>query len=455
MIRQMTLVPKREYVVLLAGDALIFVISLWLTLVLRYLAVPGRDFFMQHVAPFSILFIAWTVVFFIAGLYGKHTRLFRHRLPSVILYTQAINIAIAALFFFLIPLFGIAPKTILLLYLAVSCPLIYFWRVSIFPRLRASRRLRGVLIASGSDVHDLSKEIAGDSRYPFEFVSIIDTQKAKSHDVVQEACRVAAQSSTNFFVVDFSDKAISTALPIVYNSAFQDRRFALVDAVDLYQEVFDRMPLSLLQYERVLAGTSSSRIYDFSKRIVDILGALVIGIFALIVYPFVGLAIKLEDGGPIFITQPRVGKYQKPIRIIKFRSMSGNDDGAYGKSGKTELHVTKVGYWIRLLRIDELPQLWNVLIGELSLVGPRPELPALSARYSARIPYYDARYLINPGLTGWAQIKHDRDPHHGADIPETKAKLSYDLFYLEKRSLLLDVYIILQTIRIVISARGS
>ncbi|HEY4473777.1 MAG TPA: sugar transferase [Candidatus Paceibacterota bacterium] len=371
------------------------------------------------------------------------------------MYAQAINVSIAALFFFLIPAFGIAPKTILVLYLLVSCPLIYFWRVNISPRLRASRTLKGILIASGPDIHDLAKEIAGDVRYPFGFVSVIDTGKAKSHDVVEQACRVATEKSINFFVVDFADKAISTALPIVYNSAFQKRRFALVDAIDLYQEVFDRMPLSLLQYERVLAGTGSSRVYDGMKRIVDITGALVIGVVALIMYPFVALAIKLDDGGPVFITQARVGKYQKPIRIIKFRSMTGNDEGAYGKSGKTELHVTRVGYWLRLLRIDELPQLWNVLMGDLSLVGPRPELPALSSRYSARIPYYDARYLITPGLTGWAQIRHDRDPHHGADIPETKAKLSYDLYYLERRSLLLDLYIILQTIRIVISARGS
>jgi lipopolysaccharide/colanic/teichoic acid biosynthesis glycosyltransferase len=455
MIRQMTLVPKREYVVLLVGDVLVFVISLWLALALRYLALPGKEFFLQHLAPFAILFVAWTGVFFLAGLYGKHTSLFRNRLPTIILYTQAVNVAIAALFFFLIPLFGIAPKTILILYLAVSCPLIYFWRVNVFSRLRTARRLKGVLIASGADIQELAKEVVGDSRYPFEFVSIIDTEKAKSHDVIQEACRVAAESNTNFFVVDFSDKAISSALPIVYNSAFQKRRFALVDAIDLYQEVFDRMPLSLLQYERVLAGTSSSRIYDFSKRMVDILGAVVIGFFALFAYPFVALAIKLEDGGSVFITQARVGRYQNPIRIIKFRSMNGNDDGAYGKSGKTELYVTKVGRLLRLLRIDELPQLWNVLVGDLSLVGPRPELPALSGRYSARIPYYDARYLINPGLTGWAQIRHDRDPHHGADIMETKAKLSYDLFYLEHRSLLLDLYIILQTVRIVISARGS
>jgi lipopolysaccharide/colanic/teichoic acid biosynthesis glycosyltransferase len=135
--------------------------------------------------------------------------------------------------------------------------------------------------------------------------------------------------------------------------------------------------------------------------------------------------------------------------------MSGNDSGNYGPHGKTQLVVTRVGRWLRVLRIDELPQLWNVFKGDLSLVGPRPELPALAEQYSSRIPYYNARYLVTPGLAGWAQTRHDRHPHHGADIAETKEKLSYDLYYLKHRSLFFDIFIILQTIRIVLTARGT
>lgn len=451
----MTLVPKWEYTTLLLGDLIVLTVSLWATLALRYFAIPTKALFIHHIFPFSILFIAWIGVFFLAGLYGKHTRLFRSRLPTTILYTQIINIILAALFFFLIPIFGIAPKTILVLYLIVSFALIFFWRVGIFPHLRSSRKLKGVLIASGPDILALAKEIEGDSRYPFEFAHIIDTARAKPHEIIQQACRMAAEDGVTFLVVDFSDKALSAAMPIVYDAAFTKRQFALIDAVDLYQEIFDRVPLSLLQYEWVLASTSSSRFYDFLKRVVDILGAVIIGAISLFVYPFVALAIKLDDSGALFITQNRIGRYQRHIKVIKFRSMSGNDEGNYGAGGKTTLKVTRVGKWIRLLRIDELPQLWNVLMGELSLVGPRPELPALAEQYSSRIPYYNARHLINPGLTGWAQIRHDRDPHHGADIAETKMKLSYDLYYLKHRSLLLDLFVILQTIRIVLTARGT
>ena len=455
MIPDMSLVPKREYVVLLIGDVLVFAASLWVTLALRYFSLPGSDLFLKHIVPFSFLFAAWVAVFFLAGLYGRHTRLFRSRLAATILYTQIINIVIAALFFFSIPAFGLAPKTILLLYLVVSFILIFFWRIGLYPHLRSRRRIKGVLIASGPDAQALAQEVASDARYPFAFEYIINTAHAPSHQVIQQACRVAEEDNVTFLVVDLSDKAVSAALPIIYDAAFHKHRFALVDATALYQEVFEREPLSLINYEWVLANVSASRVYDILKRAIDVGCSVLGGLLSLIFYPFITLAIKLDDGGPIFIVQQRVGRFQKPIRIYKFRSMSGNDEGNYGEGGKSKLTVTRVGYWLRLLRLDELPQLWNVLRGDLSLVGPRPELPALAAQYSARIPYYNARYLVAPGLTGWAQVRHDRDPHHGTDIVETKTKLSYDLFYLAHRSLLLDVFIMLQTIRIFVTARGS
>jgi lipopolysaccharide/colanic/teichoic acid biosynthesis glycosyltransferase len=452
---RMTLVPKREYLLLLAGDIAVFIVSLWLTLALRYLQFPSTELFMVHLVPFSLLFAVWVVVFFLAGLYGRHTRIFRNRLPATIFYTQIINMALAALFFFFMPVFGLAPKTILLLYLLVSFILVFFWRTLLFTHLPRARKLKGVLIASGSDAAALAEEIKSDTHAPFVFDHVIDTSVAPSHEVIQRACRVAAEDDVTFLVVDFSDRAVSAALPIIYDAAFQKRRFALIEASDLYQEVFDRVPLSLIDYEWVLGNASTPGMYDILKRFIDIIFALVVGALSLIAYPFVIAAIKLDDGGPVFITQSRVGRFQRPINIVKFRSMSGNDQGEYGANGKSQLHITRVGKWLRILRIDEFPQLWNVLRGDLSLVGPRPELPALAAQYNARIPYYNARYLVAPGLTGWAQLRHDRHPHHGADIAETKEKLSYDLYYLKHRSLLMDVFIILQTIRIVLTARGS
>lgn len=450
----MTLVP-RDYLLLLMGDLFMFAASLWVTLFIRYFEVPGFDLYLTHLVPFSILFVLWIFVFFVAGLYGRHTRLFRSRLPAVLLYAQAFNVTLAAFFFFLIPTFGLAPKTILVLYLAVSSTLIYLWRVLVFARLPTGRRLKGVLLASGPDAKMLADEVNNDRHYPISFEYVVDTSTVPSHEVIQRALRVAQQDSMTFLVVDFSDTAVAAALPIIYDTAFHKHRFALVEAADLYEEIFEKVPLSLVDYEWVLRSVGTSRLYDIMKRFLDIVCSLIIGTLSLIVYPFVMLAIKLEDGGPLFVTQHRVGHYQRPITIVKFRSMNGNDKGEYGIEGKTALSVTRVGRWLRMLRIDELPQIWNVLKGDLSLVGPRPELPNLAAQYSARIPYYNARYLVTPGLMGWAQLKHDRHPHHGLAIEETKEKLSYDLYYLKNRSLFLDIYVMLQTIRIILTARGS
>lgn len=451
----MTLVPKRDYILLLAGDIVIFAISLWLALFLRYLEVPSLQLLNVHFAPFVILFIAWVGVFFLAGLYGRYTRIFRTKLLSTIVYTQIINIILAELFFFLVEFFLIAPKTVLFIYLIVSSILIILWRVYGYPRLRGGRKLKGVLIAAGTDARALAQEIGSDARYPFAFEYVVDTSETPSHEVIQHACRVAEEDDIAFLVVDVSDNAIQTALPILYDAAFHKRRFVMVNMMDLYQEVFDRVPLSLVKYEWVLENSAISPAYDILKRFIDICTAIVGGLLSLILYPFIILAIKMDDGGEVFIKQERVGRFQKPIQVYKFRSMTGNDSGNYGSNGKSELVVTRVGRILRVLRLDEIPQVWNVLVGDLSIVGPRPEFPTLAEHYNARIPYYNARYLVTPGLTGWAQILHDRHPHHGTDVNATKEKLSYDLYYFLRRSLLLDLYIIFQTVRIVFTAKGT
>jgi lipopolysaccharide/colanic/teichoic acid biosynthesis glycosyltransferase len=190
--------------------------------------------------------------------------------------------------------------------------------------------------------------------------------------------------------------------------------------------------------------------YDFFKRLIDIVLASVGAVLSLPFYPFAALLIKLEDGGPVFIKQTRIGRGDSPIVIWKFRTMHGSDEGEWlNKTG--DKRVTKVGKFLRKSRIDELPQLWNVLGGSLSLVGPRPELPRLVSLYETEIPYYRLRHLVVPGLSGWAQIHHESPPH---SLAETREKLTYDLYYIKHRSLFLDVAIVLQTIRTLLSRTG-
>jgi lipopolysaccharide/colanic/teichoic acid biosynthesis glycosyltransferase len=231
---------------------------------------------------------------------------------------------------------------------------------------------------------------------------------------------------------------------------------SFIDMHKVYEDIFDRIPFSVLRHSWFLENISLSprRGYDTLKRCLDLAVGLALGIVTLPLYPLVWLAIKLDDNGPLFISQERIGEHNRPIVIFKFRSMSDDEGASPLEKEMNYIRVTRVGKWLRKTRIDELPQLWSVVRGDLSLIGPRPELPELAAEYDQQVPYYHVRHLIKPGLSGWAQIHHERHPHHGADVEETKVKLSYDLSYIKNRSLSLDLEIMLKTLRILVSRSG-
>ena len=200
-----------------------------------------------------------------------------------------------------------------------------------------------------------------------------------------------------------------------------------------------------------MSSASPKFMYDSLKRFFDIIISLIFGSISLLLFPFVIIAIKLEGKGDIFSYQDRIGKYNNIIRIIKFRTMTVAND--HGKWGSVENKVTKVGSFLRKSRIDELPQFWNVLRGDISLIGPRPEFPDPVLQYAEQIPYYNIRHSIKPGLSGWAQI-YGQHAHHGIGVEETRNKLSYDLYYIKHRSLSTDFKIYLRTIKTLITFVG-
>jgi len=192
--------------------------------------------------------------------------------------------------------------------------------------------------------------------------------------------------------------------------------------------------------------------YDGAKRLFDITLAVIGSAVAL---PFVGIAVILLyfAGGAPFIRHERIGKGGRIYRIVKLRSMLFDDHGDPKLHKKNR--VTALGRILRKTRIDELPQLWNVLVGDLSFIGPRSELPKIAEVYEREIPQYHLRHLIAPGLSGWAQI-HDSDPPKGgADVPRTRRKLSFDLYYLKHRSFGLDLAIAVKTLRTLLSFSGT
>jgi len=198
------------------------------------------------------------------------------------------------------------------------------------------------------------------------------------------------------------------------------------------------------------------RAYDLLRRVFDIALSLALGIVTLIFMPFVALAIRLEDKGPVFIRQKRIGEGGKTIEVPKFRSMQrGYENGVW--IGETDNSVTRVGAFLRATRIDELPQIWSVLTGDIALIGPRPDMTGLGLRLMAEIPYYPIRSIVKPGITGWAQIKQDYSYGNLSpqSVEETKTRLAYDLYYIKNRSFSLDITIALRTIQTLLSRVGS
>ena len=431
--------------VLFLGDLFFFAFSLWVSLFLRAFEVPSTSVLVDHLVPFSFLFIVWIGIFFVAGLYeSRFVILARRALSSTLLTAQTINMVIAALFFFLVPLFGIAPKVLLFIYLIVSFLVVLFWRTVLFPWLGLQRPENALVVGKSAEIDELVSVLGAAQHAPARVALVVEPGE---ESLAQEVRQAVARVRPRFIIADFNNPRVSAAFPEFYNYLLRGIRF--FDVAALYEDVFGRVPLSLVD-ERWLArnvSRSTHLLYDPLKRIIDIFCGLFFGIVSLLFYPFIFLAIWCDDGGPFFITQERVGEGGRLFCIRKFRSMSGNDGGVYGASGKTKLAVTRVGHYLRVWRLDELPQLWNVLRGDLSVIGPRPEVPALVATYTEKIPFYAVRHLIKPGLSGSAQLYYHGDPHHAADVDSTKMKLSFDLFYIKHRSLTLDLSIAIKTVR--------
>lgn len=448
----MTITNKRESLALFLGDIVVFVVALWLTLFVRYYEIPSGELFQDHLIPFSIIFLFWILVFFISGLYEKHTTLFKSRLPAILLNAQLTNSIVAVLFFYLIPYFGINPKTNLFIYLIISFLLILTWRVYGSNFLGFKKKEKAILIGSGKEMKELKEEVNNNPKYSIYFVSSVNLDDIESLDFQNEILDRVHSEGISSIVIDLKNEKVGPILSKLYNLIFSKVKF--IDMYKVYEDTFDSIPLSLLNYSWFLENISheANAGYDFLKRFMDMVISIIIGLLSLVFYPFVFIAIKLDDGGDIFSYQERVGQNNKLITILKFRTMTlANDDANWGE---VKNKVTTVGAFLRKTRIDELPQLWNVIKGDISLIGPRPEFSRPVKEYGKKIPYYNIRHVIKPGLSGWAQIHHERHPHHSVDIEETRNKLSYDLYYIKNRSFMLDIKIALQTIKTLSSRTG-
>ncbi|MEK7099848.1 MAG: sugar transferase [Patescibacteria group bacterium] len=439
----------RASALLFLGDLATFAAALWLTLLVRYQALPTEVLFLDHIVPFSFLFALWILIFYMSGLYGKRIILFKSSLPNALFKTQVANIIFAALFFFLVPGIGIAPKTNLIIYLVISLILIFAWRLGLYPRMSFPRsRDYAILIAEGEEASALVEEVNGNSRYHLEFGNVYapDAIAGKTREQLRELISV---QGIDAIVADTGNVSVQAMLPEIYMLPCFEKGAEYIDFDTLYEEVFDRIPLTLLSQSWFMqhASLQTSIFYAVTKRLIDIVGGVLMGIVTVIVLPLIWVLNRFEGKGPLFIAQNRIGERGSRVHTLKFRSMTHNDGGAW--EGETNNRVTRVGSVLRKTSLDEFPQFLNILRGELSLIGPRNDIESLGERLAEALPYYTFRYLVKPGITGWAQINQQYEQGHISpqSVEETKVRLAYDFYYIKHRSLALDLVIALKTVK--------
>lgn len=442
---------RRISALLFIGDLLVFGTSLWITLYIRYGQLPSEDLLLQHLPSFGVLFGVWLLVFYLSGLYGKRIILSKTSLANALLKTQIVNIALAAVFFFLMPGTGIAPKTNLVIYLGVSLMLIFPWRLVVFPRIsQPATREKALLIAEGPEAKELVREVNGNPRYHLEFVGTVEPSGLGSS--FEGCAQEALAAGVTVLVVDTEHANVHPLLPALYDFCFSQGRRELLDFYMVYEDVFDRVPLSLLSHDWFVKHvTRESHFYALAKRVTDIVGGVLMGVITIVATPVVWLALRMEGPGPVFIAQDRIGAHGTRMRVYKFRSMRQNKSASqeWTVEEKDDNPVTKVGNFLRLTSLDEFPQFINILKGELSLVGPRNDIEGLGKRLAESIPYYMLRYSVRPGITGWAQINQQYEQGHISpqSIEETKMRLAYDFYYIQYRSFGLDLIIALKTLK--------
>ncbi len=338
------------------------------------------------------------------------------------------------------------------------------WRM-FFIRIYKStgQRRRILLIGAGKAGQTLAELYESLSTRSFTIIGFVDDDQQK-HRKKYHGLTVLGSSDHLLTLIDtyhISD------IVVAINGEIKGETFqTILDAQErgievtrmpiLYEEMTGRVPVHHLESDWIIRSfvdeVRVSGFYELAKRLLDIFGGLVGVIIMLFFLPIISLAILIDSGRPILYSQTRLGRGASKFTIYKFRTMKqdAEQDGEARLAEKNDPRVTRVGEFLRKSRLDELPQFWNILRGEMSLVGPRAERPELIAEFQRQVPFYRARLLVKPGLTGWAQINYG----YYASVTEMSVKLEYDLYYIKHRTLPMDFQIILRTIGTVLRRTG-
>lgn len=355
------------------------------------------------------------------------------------------------------------PRLFTLYYGVVSFMLIGGWR-TLYPTVAgwASEARRVLVLGTGWAAEAIISAVNGEAYNEYRIVGIIGDEQEVGTLVCGVPVIGTGQDLMNFVMRDRVSELVLTSKGELAGTTFQAIMDAYIAGVSivpmpiLYERITGRVPVEHVddQWAVVLPLDENAffKPYSLVKRLLDIVLAAVGLVILSPVLLFAALVILLDDGWPVIYRQKRVGLNGRPFTIYKFRTMRQNAEHDSGPVFATlnDPRRTRSGRWMRRMRVDELPQLVNVLRGEMSLVGPRPERPEHVARLMTSIPFYRTRLIIRPGLTGWAQVRYD----YGANDQDALVKLQYDLYYIRHKSLLLDMNILLRTVGKVLRMSG-
>jgi exopolysaccharide biosynthesis polyprenyl glycosylphosphotransferase len=454
---------RTKKIILLIGDLLILYASLAIALTIRY---QGFDLAIlkSHFLPFSIIYLIWLIVFYIHGLYDLDIAKNNIEFSSALIRALIINGIISIVFFYLAPNFAfgaITPKTNLFLNVLVFIVLFYGWRY-LFNFLAGSLKIKinTAIIGYNPQAIELAKEIIKNPQLGYKLKLII-----KNHQEIDktELPEIKISQGLKNLKGALEEEKITTAIvtPEIYQSPdliqnlFECIRYGIdfINLSEFYETLTQKIPLTAINQVWFLENISqkTKSFYEISKRIFDFIMASILLIVTLPLWLIIALIIKIASPGPIFYKQIRIGQEGRPFKIIKFRSMIKDAEKEGPRMAmEHDPRITKFGKFLRKTRLDELPQLWNIIKGEMSFVGPRAERPEFYKQLKANIPFYQERYLIKPGLSGWAQIKYG----YGSTMKDSFEKVQYDLYYIKNRSFVLDLSIILKTINIILKGGG-
>ncbi len=450
---------KIKKLFLLSGDIFILYASLYLTLFLRYRENFSAEIWQNHYPPFSFIFISWIFIFYFSSLYNLYFTQNNKIFYRSIIKSIGIAGILAALFFYLNPSIGIAPKINLLLYILVFSLVFSLWRL-FYNSILFSYLPKKILafIGVNNQISEIINFLKENPNAGYKPLLIIDTKGDLSDNyqglkVIKDSSNLKddlRKNHINTIVLSTNPNNSNTLRQQLFSSL--SLKLDFINSINFYELIVGKVPIDAINQMWFLENLNEGGklLFDRAKGVFDFLFAFSILILTLPFWIIVIIIIKIESTGPVFFKQIRISKNGKEFSIIKFRTMK-TEDNNFSPTTKNDPRITSFGLFLRKSRIDEIPQVLNILKGEMSFVGPRPERPEIIKELEKVVPFYRERMLVKPGLTGWDQVSGE---YHSPSVDDTLKKLQFDLYYVKNRSLYLDASILLKTVSVVINRAG-